>query len=148
MSKLKSIMLSLTLVLFTSVVSSQTVTSGSVVITVQSADTLVSGASVSLTNTGTGLSRSGESNDSGSIRFSSLPPGQYTIASSAAGYAGSNADVRISTGTQAYVVNLVSADSMEELVTTASVGMTLFNFIFFLPVFNLPFWHQSFTYFL
>lgn len=121
MFKLKLFMLSLTLVLFTSVVSSQTVTSGSVVITVQSADTVVSGASVSLTNTGTGLSRKGQSNDSGSIRFSSLPPGQYTILASAGGYSNSSADVRISTGTQAYVVNLVSEDSMEELVTFANV---------------------------
>ena len=121
MSNFKTIFLSLSLVLFTGLVSSQTVTSGAAVITVQAGDATISGASVSVTNTGTGLSRNGESNESGSIRFSSLPPGQYTISASAGGYSASSADVRISTGTQAYVVNLVSVDAIDEIIVTASV---------------------------
>jgi len=120
-SKIKSIFLSLSLVLFTGLVSSQTVTSGSVVVNVQSSDAAVAGASVSVTNTGTGLTRSGESNDSGAVRFASLPPGDYTLAASAAGYGSSSSDIRVSTGTQAYVVNLTPSSEMEELVTTANV---------------------------
>jgi len=108
-------------VLFTGLVSSQTVTSGSVVVNVQSSDAAVAGASVSVTNTGTGLTRSGESNDSGAVRFASLPPGDYTLAASAAGYGSSSSDIRVSTGSQAYVVNLTPSSEMEELVTTANV---------------------------
>jgi hypothetical protein len=121
MKNFKVLFMTLSLVLFTGLVSSQTTTSGAAVINVKSSEGSVAGASVSIENTGTGLSRAGDADDSGSVRFASLPPGDYKVTASAAGYSSYNSNIRISTGTQAYNVTLRAVDSMDEITVTASI---------------------------
>jgi hypothetical protein len=90
-------------------------------VSVNDGNNSVASATVSVENTGTGLSRSASSNDNGSARLGSLPPGTYVVTVSASGYANNTAEVSISTGVNAYTAVMASSSvAIEDLVTTAS----------------------------
>jgi hypothetical protein len=99
----------------------QSTTSGTLVVSVNDGNNSVASATVSVENTGTGLSRSASSNNNGSARLGSLPPGTYVVTVSASGYANNTAEVSISTGVNAYTAVMASSSvAIEDLVTTAS----------------------------
>ncbi|MBL88101.1 MAG: hypothetical protein CMD80_01245 [Gammaproteobacteria bacterium] len=109
--------------LFASVTNAQSVTTGTLTVDVVNGDQAVVAATVSVENTGTGLTRSATSNDSGSARVGSLPPGNYTVTVTASGFAANSADVTITTGVNSYTANMammVAGVDVEDLVTTAS----------------------------
>jgi hypothetical protein len=121
MLKFNKILFAATVFLFTSVSYAQSTTSGTLVVSVNDGNNSVASATVSVENTGTGLSRSASSNDNGSARLGSLPPGTYVVTVSASGYANNTAEVSISTGVNAYTAVMASSSvAIEDLVTTAS----------------------------
>jgi hypothetical protein len=121
MLKLNKIFLAATIFIFTSVSYAQSTTSGTLVVSVSDGSNAVVSATVSVENTGTGLSRSASSNDNGSARISSLPPGSYVVTVSASGYANNTAEVNVTTGVNAYAAVMASSSvAIEDLVTTAS----------------------------
>ena len=121
MLKFNKILFAATIFLFTSVSYAQSTTSGTLVVDVNDGSNNVASATVSVENTGTGLSRSGTTNSNGSARLSSLPPGTYVVTVSASGYANNSAEVSISTGVNAYTAVMASSSvAIEDLVTTAS----------------------------
>lgn len=121
MLKFNKILFAATVFLFTSVSYAQSTTSGTLVVSVNDGNNSVASATVSVENTGTGLSRSASSNDNGSARLGSLPPGTYVVTVSASGYANNTAEVSISTGINAYTAVMASSSvAIEDLVTTAS----------------------------
>ena len=121
MLKFNKILFAATIFLFTSVSYAQSTTSGTLVVDVNDGSNSVASATVSVENTGTGLSRSGTTNSNGSARLGSLPPGTYVVTVSASGYANNSAEVSISTGVNAYTAVMASSSvAIEDLVTTAS----------------------------
>jgi hypothetical protein len=121
MLKFNKILFAATVFLFTSVSYAQSTTSGTLVVSVNDGNNSVASATVSVENTGTGLSRSASSNNNGSARLGSLPPGTYVVTVSASGYANNTAEVSISTGVNAYTAVMASSSvAIEDLVTTAS----------------------------
>jgi hypothetical protein len=121
MLKFNKILFAATVFLFTSVSYAQSTTSGTLVVSVNDGNNSVASATVSVENTGTGLSRSASSNNNGSARLGSLPPGTYVVTVSASGYANNTAEVSISTGINAYTAVMASSSvAIEDLVTTAS----------------------------
>ncbi len=111
----------MSLIIFTSAGIAQSVTNGTLIVDVSDGDNGVASATVSIENTGTGLSRSTTSNSNGSARLASLPTGNYVVTISASGYADNTAEVSISTGLNAYSAVMASSSvAMEDLVTTAS----------------------------
>ena len=111
----------MSLIIFTSAGIAQSVTNGTLIVDVSDGDNSVASATVSIENTGTGLTRSASSNSNGSARLGSLPTGKYVVTISASGYANNTAEVSISTGLNAYSAVMASSSvAMEDLVTTAS----------------------------
>ena len=121
MLKLNKILLAATIFIFASVSYAQSTTSGTLVVSVSDGQNNVASASVSVENAGTGLSRSATSNNSGSARIGSLPPGNYVVTVTASGYSTNTATVSVGTGVNAYAAVMASsAVAIEDLVTTAS----------------------------
>jgi hypothetical protein len=121
MYKLNKLFIAMSLIIFTSAGIAQSVTNGTLIVDVSDGDNSVASATVSIKNTGTGLTRSASSNSNGSARLGSLPTGKYVVTISASGYANNTAEVSISTGLNAYSAVMASSSvAMEDLVTTAS----------------------------
>ena len=121
MYKFNKLFIAMSLIIFTSAGIAQSVTNGTLIVDVSDGDNGVASATVSIENTGTGLSRSTTSNSNGSARLASLPTGNYVVTISASGYADNTAEVSISTGLNAYSAVMASSSvAMEDLVTTAS----------------------------
>ena len=121
MYKLNKLFIAMSLIIFTSAGIAQSVTNGTLIVDVSDGDSGVASATVSIENTGTGLSRSATSNSNGTARLASLPTGKYVVTISASGYADNTAEVSISTGLNAYSAVMASSSvAMEDLVTTAS----------------------------
>src|SRR5579872_1925451 len=59
---------------------------------------VVSGAAVTLKNTGTGQTLNTTSNSSGAYRFSLLPPGSYTVTANAQGFSKAQTTTTIAAG--------------------------------------------------
>ena len=121
MLKFNKILLAATIFIFASVSNAQSTTSGTLVVSVSDGQNDVASASVSVENSATGLSRSATSNNSGSARIGSLPPGNYVVTVTASGYSTNTATVSVGTGVNAYAAVMASsAVAIEDLVTTAS----------------------------
>ena len=101
MYKLNKLFIAMSLIIFTSAGIAQSVTNGTLIVDVSDGDNSVASATVSIENTGTGLTRSASSNSNGSARLGSLPTGKYVVTISASGYANNTAEVSISTGLNA-----------------------------------------------
>jgi hypothetical protein len=121
MLKFNKILLAATIFVFTSVSYAQSTTSGTLVVSVSDGENSVASATVSVENTGTGLSRSATSNNNGDARVGSLPPGTYVVTVTASGFSVNTAEVSIGTGVNAYSAVMASSlVAVEDLVTTAS----------------------------
>jgi len=79
---------------------------------------IISGASVALSSSSTGVSRSGVTESDGSITMPLLAVGRYSVSISAGGYQTLNDNVSIRLGNSSYNFVLGSS-SMEEMVVTA-----------------------------
>lgn len=84
----------------------------------------VAGAAVTLTSNDQGFTRTTTTTSNGAFRFSSLPPGTYTVQVSAEGSADFTAtDVRVlASDTAALNINLAAAGGNEIIVTAASIA--------------------------
>ena len=121
MLKFNKILLAATIFVFTSVSYAQSTTSGTLVVSVSDGENSVASATVSVENSGTGLSRSATSNNNGDARIGSLPPGSYVVTVTASGFSVNTAEVSIGTGVNSYAAVMASsAVAIEDLVTTAS----------------------------
>ena len=79
----------------------------------------VSGATVTLTSTSKGITRSTVSSSDGSVRFVLLPPGSYDVSVAAAGYNSLSDTIRVSVGDSSYNFVLASMTEIDEIVVTA-----------------------------
>ena len=121
MYKLNKLFITSFLIIFTSAGIAQSVTNGTLIVDISDGQNGVASATVSIENTGTGLSRSAISNNNGSARLASLPTGKYVVTISASGYTNNTAEISISTGTNAYSAVMASSSvAIEDLVTSAS----------------------------
>ena len=79
----------------------------------------VSGATVTLTSTSKGISRSSVAGSDGDVRFVLLPPGSYNVSVAAAGFNSLSDVIRVGVGDVAYSFVLAAMGEMDEIVTTA-----------------------------
>lgn len=85
----------------------------------------VSGASVTLRNTDTGVENTAKTVESGNYRFSSLPPGNYVVAAESSGFKKTEVNFILSTGqTQGIDIKLqVSSANTEVTVSTQAAAL-------------------------
>ena len=87
MSRLRLILLLALLVCFcTSLAFSQTVNATLLGTVTDTSGAVVPGAKITIIEVNTGISRSGETNESGNYTFSNLPPGLYSVTAEATGF--------------------------------------------------------------
>jgi hypothetical protein len=79
----------------------------------------VSGATVTLTSTSKGITRSTVSSSDGNVRFVLLPPGSYDVSVAAAGYNSLSDTIRVSVGDSSYNFVLASMTEIDEIVVTS-----------------------------
>ena len=79
----------------------------------------VSGATVTLTSTTKGITRSTVSDSDGSVRFVLLPPGSYNVNVAAAGFSSLQDVIRVGVGDVVFDFVLASMGDIDEIVTTA-----------------------------
>ena len=79
----------------------------------------INNATVSVTNVGTGLSRSAVSSG-GSVRFAALPPGEYTVSSSAPALDSVSSTVTLLAGANAISITMTSVNA-EDLTVRGEI---------------------------
>ena len=79
----------------------------------------VSGATVTLTSTTKGISRSGVADSDGGVRFVLLPPGSYSVSVAASGFNSLRDVIKVGVGDVAYNFVLEAMGEIDEIVTTA-----------------------------
>jgi hypothetical protein len=86
--------------------------------TVDSSDTLLPGASVTVTNIGTGATVNLKTNSSGAFSASALPFGSYTVTVTAAGFGTTTSkEVVLSVGAAVHLTLKLTAEGANETVT-------------------------------
>ena len=85
----------------------------------------VSGATVTLTSTTKGITRSTVSDSDGSVRFVLLPPGSYNVNVAAAGFSSLQDVIRVGVGDVVFDFVLASMGDIDEIVTTAGAIITI-----------------------
>ena len=79
----------------------------------------INNATVSVTNIGTGLSRSAVSTG-GSVRFAALPPGNYSVTSSAPALTSVSSEITILAGSNSYSIIMTSVNA-EDLTVRGEI---------------------------
>ena len=81
-------------------------------------------ANVTITNTGTNLTRSEATDSEGFAQFSAVPAGNYLISIVANGYNRYSSEVSISAGDNSVLARIISSD-LEDVVVTAFIEKSL-----------------------
>src|SRR6266404_652625 len=106
-------------------VSGQSVQGTLLVAVEDSAGGRIAGAGVTVTLEKAALSRSANTNDRGEVRFESLPPGTYSIAVHASGFAEKTSRVAVSVSSQATFAVILGPQALKETIQVRDRGPSL-----------------------
>lgn len=88
---------------------------------------LIPGATITITNTGTNLTKSAQSGSIGQYTFNQIPPGQYKVTASASGFANQEKDIQLLIATPAsldFKLSVTATQVVTVTETTSQINTT------------------------